>query len=558
MKGIQNTTTENFSTRIGNGKKYIVPKFQRDYSWDTQQWDDLWQDIAQMTENSEDHYMGYLVLQTSDNKEFLIIDGQQRFTTITLIILAAIKSIQKLVDKGEDVEDNKQRMTNLINTYIGTEDPVSLDYDNILVLNRNNDGYYKDYIVKLGELKLRNTSATEKLMKRGFEFYESVLNNRYKTGKEYAAFIVKLVDNLFFTTITVNDDMNAFRVFETLNARGVQLSSSDLLKNYLFSLVDNTSNHTGRIESLEEKWTKLTLNIKAEKLPEFIRYYWNAKNRLVRANDLFKTIRKDVSQDTQVFSLINEMLEYSEVYMALRDENDDLWEQDDEIKENVHLLNLFNLKQPYSLLMSAKRNLPIDRFKKVLNSVIIVCFRFSVICGKNPNDIERTFNELAISIYRDKKFDISMFSKIYVLDNEFVGIFNTRSFSINSRNTKVIRYILSKIDRFSGTQINANIYDDNNSIEHILPQNPNEDWEIDEDKVERLSGRLGNLCLLEKKLNNSIENLNFDTKKTFLAKSVFKCTSIIATEYSNWNENSINSRQAKMGKCAKSIWKIDI
>lgn len=110
--------------------------------------------------------MGYLVLQTTNSKEYLIIDGQQRFTTITLIILAAIKSIQKLIDRGEDVEENEKRKQSLLNTYIGNIDPVTLEYDNLLVLNRNNNGYYKEYIVKLGDLRTRNTSSTEKLMKQ--------------------------------------------------------------------------------------------------------------------------------------------------------------------------------------------------------------------------------------------------------------------------------------------------------------------------------------------------------------------------------------------------------
>lgn len=161
MKGIQNTTTSNFGSLIGNGRRYIVPKFQRDYSWDSEQWDDLWVDIDKMISENGDHYMGYLVLQTTNNKEYLIIDGQQRFTTITLIILAAIKSIQKLIDRGEDVEENEKRKQSLLNTYIGNIDPVTLEYDNLLVLNRNNNGYYKEYIVKLGELRTRNTSSTE-------------------------------------------------------------------------------------------------------------------------------------------------------------------------------------------------------------------------------------------------------------------------------------------------------------------------------------------------------------------------------------------------------------
>ena len=160
MKGIQNTNTSNFSTVVSNNRRFFVPEFQRDYSWDTEQWDDLWQDIITMTDEHDEHYMGYLVLQTEDEKKFYIIDGQQRFTTILLLILAAIKNIGRLVEQGVKTEDNKRRIENLKNIYIGKEDPVTLEYDNLLELNRNNDSFYRDYIVKLGDLRARNLKTT--------------------------------------------------------------------------------------------------------------------------------------------------------------------------------------------------------------------------------------------------------------------------------------------------------------------------------------------------------------------------------------------------------------
>ena len=176
MKGIQNTSTENFSTIIGNNKKFVVPKFQRDYSWDTEQWDDLWQDIETMlTNEEEDHYMGYLVLQTSDDKLHYVIDGQQRLTTIMILILSAMKCIQMLIEQGCEMEDNQKRLDNLTNTYIGKVDPVSLDYDNILVLNRNNNSYYKDYIVKMDTSLVRGLNGSEKLMKSCFNFFIDML-----------------------------------------------------------------------------------------------------------------------------------------------------------------------------------------------------------------------------------------------------------------------------------------------------------------------------------------------------------------------------------------------
>ena len=557
MIGIQDSTTNHFGSLIRSGGKYIIPKFQRDYSWDMEQWDDLWQDIESMIAEKGEHYMGYLVLQTLNGKDCLVIDGQQRFTTITMIILAAIKSIQGLIDKGIEVEENEQRIKTLKDTYIGNVDPVSLEYDNILVLNRNNNGYYKEYIVKLGELRLRNTSYTEKLMKKCFEWYERQLINKFQSGREYAEFITYIVDNLYFTIIRVSNEMNAFRVFETLNARGVQLSSADLLKNYLFSLVDNTSSHPDRILTLEEKWSSLTKNIQAEKLPDFIRYYWNSKNKTVRSSDLFKAIRDKIKTDSEVFALINEMMGYSDVYMALRNANDELWHGNRDIAENIELLNLFNLKQPYSLLMAAYKTLDFGTFGRLLNDVIVIGVRYSVICAKNPNDIERVYNTIAVRISADKNYSRILLKDVYVDDNEFLPIFNHKSFIENSRNNKIVRYILGKYERFKGGSRDVNFNSETDTVEHILPQNPGEEWGDNNYEFDSLIYRLGNLCLLEKAYNRDLENKPYSDKKEVFSQSAFETTKSIPEDYSEWNADAINRRQQQMGNCAKSIWKID-
>ncbi len=557
MIGILDSTTNHFGSLIRGGDKFIIPKFQRDYSWNTEQWDDLWQDIENMITDKGDpyHYMGYLVLQTSGNNRSIIIDGQQRFTTITMIILAAIKSIQRFMDMGMETDDNRKRIETLKRTYIGNMDPVSLEYDNILILNRNNNPYYKDYIVKLDNLKIRNLSHTEKLMRQCFEWYEKRLENKYKSGKEYAQFITTLVDNLYFTIIKVNDDMNAFRVFETLNARGVQLSSSDLLKNYLFSLVDNTSEHPGRINALEEKWSYLTNNVKAERLPDFIRYYWNSKNKTVRSNELFKRIRESVKSDSSVFAIINDLIKYSDIYMALKNPSDELWYGSTEIQENINLLNIFNLKQPISMLMAAYNSMPEDQFARILKDAIITSFRYSVICGKNPNEVERVYNDIAMEISKSRTYTKNALKKIYVEDDEFNAAFETKTFTENSRNNKIIKYILGKIERFKGGLREVSMDSDLDTIEHIYPQNPGDDWNNDD--LDAFTYRLGNLCLLEKSLNKDIKNTSYDKKAQAYMQSSFKTTRRIPEEYSEWTQNSISSRQKQMSICAKSIWKID-
>ena len=327
--------------------------------------------------------------------------------------------------------------------------------------------------------------------------------------------------------------------------------------NYLFSLVDNTSSHPDRILTLEEKWSSLTKNIQAEKLPDFIRYYWNSKNKTVRSSDLFKAIRDKIKTDSEVFALINEMMGYSDVYMALRNANDELWHGNRDITENIELLNLFNLKQPYSLLMAAYKSLDFGSFERLLNDVIVIGFRYSVICAKNPNDIERVYNTIAVWISSDKNYSRVLLKDIYVDDNEFLPIFNHKSFVENSRNNKIVRYILGKYERFKGGSRDVNFNSETDTVEHILPQNPGEEWGDNNYEFDSLIYRLGNLCLLEKAYNRGLENKPYSDKKVVFSQSAFETTKSIPEDYSEWNGEAINRRQQQIGSCAKSIWKID-
>jgi len=187
--------------------------------------------------------MGYLVLQSPDDKSFEVIDGQQRLTTVTIVILAILKHLQRLVDAGKEPAANAQRVTQIRQTYIGYLDPVTLVSRPKLVLNRNNNSYFQDYLVPLGHLPRRGFRASEHLLRKAFEWFDKRIDAILKQetgdqGRRLAQLVEDLSDRLFFTVITVTDELNAYKVFETLNARGVRLSATDLLKNTLFSVLE--------------------------------------------------------------------------------------------------------------------------------------------------------------------------------------------------------------------------------------------------------------------------------------------------------------------------------
>lgn len=121
-----NTEHRTYRQLLGNGLTYRVPRFQHDYSWSEEEWEDLWHDISDIVRGVEPaHYMGYLVLQTSDHRNFDIIDGQQRLTTLSLIVLAAMKLINELIAQDYHAADNQKRLDQLRASYIGYLDPVT-------------------------------------------------------------------------------------------------------------------------------------------------------------------------------------------------------------------------------------------------------------------------------------------------------------------------------------------------------------------------------------------------------------------------------------------------
>ncbi len=172
-----NFKTENntFRKLIGNGLTYRIPRFQRDYSWAEEEWEDLWLDLlgTLLPEGEPAHYMGYLVLQSSDDKTFEVIDGQQRLTTVSIIVLAVLKNLQRLVDGGNDADANKQRLDQIRQTYVGYLDPVTLASRPKLSLNRNNNSYYQDHLVPLGHLPVRGFRASEHLLRKAFEWFDT-------------------------------------------------------------------------------------------------------------------------------------------------------------------------------------------------------------------------------------------------------------------------------------------------------------------------------------------------------------------------------------------------
>lgn len=564
-----NTTNSTFRQLLGNGLSYRVPPFQRDYSWSEDEWDDLWQDILGLFEADGEpaHYMGYLVVQTSDSKQFDIIDGQQRITTMSVMVLAALGHLQELAAAGLDAENNAKRKEQFQSSYIGYLDPVSLVPRSKLELNRHNNRFYQTYLVPLEKLPQRGLNASEHQLRKAFNWFKERIKSRsgmtVTSGKELAAFLDGLVDKLFFTVITVTDELNAFKVFETLNARGVRLSATDLLKNYLFSVISTQNTHETELKSLEDRWERIVGLLGSESFPEFLRLFWNSRNKLVRKSDLFKTIRRRITTRDAAFELLRDLDHSAAIYAALRDPQDPFWNDDE--KHALEQLMMFNVHQPLAMLMAchAKFYEP-ERasFTRILKAVTVVSFRYNVICNLQTHEQERLYNDIAWKVSGGTcsrpSGVMTALRDVYPDDNQFKAAFTEKELrTTNSRNKKVVRYILFEIERQrSGRDFDFESVTYN--LEYILPEHPSESWSyIDEPKQDRLIYRLGNMTPLETSRNRDLGNGDYACKRQVYMQSGFQITRAVAEHYDSWDDQKIEARQRQLANVASGIWRIE-
>lgn len=556
------TRTTSFGDLIGNGKRYKVPSFQRDYSWKEENWEDLWQDILVLHNNIESsHYMGAVVLQNSrtSDKDFIIIDGQQRLATLSIIAIAVISKIQELVKQEQEIQANQDRQEILKRNYLGDRDPSSLRYSSKLLLNENNNDFYQSNLINLRKpLNFRSLVKSNQLLWQAFSYYSlhlEELQEVVRSGETLAKFLTNIIaQKLLFIQINVEDELNAYTVFETLNARGIELSSTDLLKNYLFSLFQGPDD----LREAQRQWRRIISTVQMEKFPEFLRYYLSLGQTRVRRERLFKLVRKSVKTAQQAFDLLDQLEDYSSLFVALSNSNDEFWRDTPEHRPFIRELQLFRVKQAYSTLLAAYKNFSPEDFTRLLKLVCTFSFRYTIVSSLNPNELEKLYNKIAIEICNGKiqspRQVFENLRSIYVSDEKFLQDFSFLSISTKGQKKKLARYILCKLESDAS---NINVEEDSFSIEHILPESPNDGWlnNFTDNQIEEMVYNIGNLTLLEPYLNRRVGNENYSLKQEAYNQSVYQLTKNILAE--EWTPDALASRQRKLAQRAVHIWKSD-
>lgn len=545
-------------------KKYRIPRYQRQYTWSQDHISDLWSDLNDDYSN----FIGSLIFNTEFFKEtgyWDIIDGQQRLLTLT-ILCAALRDVARQIDsKRAELFQRKD---------IAIEDNEGNEFYRIKCSD-SLQNYFKNYIQDSNGNVLKSSPETkeEKLVQNNYKYFYDQINTSLKTIQDnskkldYLQSLRNKIHALPVIEIQISSEDDAYDIFETTNARGVDLSVADLLKNLIFN----------RLKDHEDKqiadvyWDEIVTNIQGTgaELKKFIRYHWISKNALVSDKKLYKTIKH---KTTDYETLLFDLHESSEWFDKLLAGHYDSWEDiksGNHIYKSLRALKVMNVSQCYVLFLSLLRNL--DKIgtdpKRVFRWIEVFSFKYSAICKLPGNKLEKLYSSYARKVEdackSDDKKEISkkiqslfedlkkQLKKEEPIFEQFKEALEDITYGRSEKNRLLIKYILSEINRidqeseFDFSSVN---------IEHLLPQKPHKDWGLKYKDIKEYVNKLGNLTLLHKKINSTIGNKVIKEKINELSNSGVHMTMTLVEQLKNtnykWDEETINSRQSELANIA--------
>lgn len=551
---------------LSNGKRYIVPAFQRDYAWDSDEWSELWADILEVYRASAEsnHYLGALVLQpTGERSDSKIIDGQQRLVTLSLLALAVIGRIQRLADGGHDREDNLERVRLLREKFVSTRDSASLQHKSRLQLNEHDDNFYQTYLLQ-GQTPTRPSTlkGSEARLFRAFRFFDDAIEALFgprASGPDLATFLEGTVAvRLRFIEIVVEDDETAFTVFETLNSRGVALGTADLLKNFVFAVA--AKGGKSDLEQARRWWDQIVALIPLDQVATFLFHKLSTRVPDMREKRVFAEVKQIVPKRLSVFDFLRETKDAADVYAALNDPQGDFWKDFPGSSRHVQVLEFLRVEQCRPVVLAALPRLADrpEKLARLLWNLVVVSLRASI-SRVNTGDLQRTYHGVALRIEQGElKSPLAIARALHPVtpsDDDFKVAFSQLVLDPRGPRKRLVRYLLAELEAgVGGHPINFDASDA--TVEHILPENAGPGWDAFgyEDR-QRDVRRLGNLTPLEYRINKALGNADYSRKREAYATSIYHLTkSVDALE---WSPAAVRARQAGMAEVAVRIWQIE-
>lgn len=564
-----------------NMKFYKLHIGQRRYEWDIDLIEYFIQDIRDNTEDEEGKYfIGTTVLIEEMDKEktksLSVIDGQQRLTTILLIIASIKEKFEQLQDTETDNRKKKelQKCTNKLEGYL-LEGDVSengiIEKYRLKISDNDNDIFKKLLSNENIDPTEITTSSHEKLIDAKSKITEiiSTLNAR-----DLTKFMHALLKRVEIIEMKTTDESTAYILFENINRRLQELEPSDLIKNMFLK---NVSSEKER-NSLSEKWDRF-INIltpsqkNRNKFPasitpsNFLKHYIMSKGIYINKKGIYDHFNDLELMDDEVNSTLDDLNDKANKYINF------LKGMGSSSIKNIKDLGL---KQAVIVLLAAS-NLQQYDFDDICSLVENVAFCY-VIGELRTNKLEKHFTDIAKEISENKIDEAKKLLKNLISENEETVLYKLQNKQFNTTlNKKRAKYILLKVAKL----LDGGDYEDL-TIEHIMPEAKSQHWEYlsnnkwysDDESYKKIISNIGNLALLTKNDNSSIKGNSFNEKcqvyrdKNRLTSSVATpiITNTVNTVYdrilaecvysttTKWGHEEIIERAKWITKLAKYIW----
>lgn len=540
---------------------YYIPNYQREYSWENDELDDFWNDLLATKKDKDDiHFFGQIVVHDDqDDKKKYIIDGQQRTTTSMIFLRSLQIFFDEMYQRTKDKKLGYYNSIDIEGICLGREE------ERHLTLSDLDNNYFDAKVLSCFPQKdSKEKKKSHERLRKAYVFFNNKISGliedinsdqeKYEELTDLYKTFIRRFKVLYMETTKLEE---AFIIFETLNARGKDLETADLLKNYIL-------NHSKNINDSLKRWNSMVSKLEKCDPTKYIRHYWNATQDFEREKALYRAINKRITTPKDSREMLNHLDELAKYYhdMVIPSENTSY--ENSKLIESFSALKALKASTFYPVVLAMKKNKSFkeDDIAKVVSKIEIYVFRNFTICGRTANSAETYFASIAKSIENEELTNAdeicTKINKDIVSDDEFKISFISWTGSSSSK--EAIRYILRKIHKHLDPLKEISVDNNDVHIEHIMPEN-NEKWKISEDVHERVLWRLGNLALMSGPFNQSIHNDPFNDKYKAYTESIIKPNNEILSYAKQedskyiWTEDSINARQTKLSEYALEIWR---
>jgi uncharacterized protein with ParB-like and HNH nuclease domain len=566
--------TRTISDLFSVKKKYVVPRFQREYSWTKEKVSELWEDIlSNITINNdkqfnhEEYFIGSLVLVGDDKSlSMQIVDGQQRLTTITILLSALCQRFIEI--------DKKNLAESIYENYIAGKDDEGNYY--FKLENETPKPFFQTTIQYIDKKKESASSEEEKTLLSSYnEFYnytsiELLMKRIGQTSPDtdlYEGFLKairdQVVNYLKVIFITVAEEDQAYTIFETLNARGMDLSFVDLIKNKIFKSF--TTKHPD--DYAKTQWKKLRNTIGSRNgvgsLETFMRNWWIARYNYTSAENVYRHFKKQWKNGgINSENFLKELLNDAELYVKISSPvlEDFPQQEEKDLYRSLLALKFFNVTQQKPFVLNLfkvreKKYLTLSDVKDILSFIEKFHFAFNAVCSMRPSGIEQSYSKATRQLFdaKDKnsakkvieELKQQLLTRLPDIEKFKDDFSNLKYLKSYTKQKKLIQYIFSHIE--STKQTTNEFKPDSITLEHILPQSSGKEDHI---------SMIGNLLPLGAKLNQEADSNPLAKKIEIYRKSKFLLTQEFTTSNpETWGEEEIRYRTIKLAEyCYNSMF----